>query len=117
MRCKEMVRVNGDLVNSFLYKNRITQREFSKKLHYSDSWWSVVRKKDYIIPKRTAILMADMFGFAWSDLVGEGVPEMVEPPKVEAGDNFRDFVVLLQNIDKKLNRIEEQLNGLEWLHK
>jgi len=117
MRCKEMVRVNGDLVNSFLYKNKITQTEFSKKLLYSGSWWSVVKKSDYNIPKRTAIMMADMFGFAWSDLVGEGVPETEEPAKVTCGDDIEAFVAILQNIDKKLNRIEEQLNGLEWLHK
>ena len=116
MRAVESVKVNGDLIDAILNKNKITAKEFSEKLHYSHSWWSVVRqKKEYIVPKRTAIMITNVLDIKWSDLVGESCPEKL--PEIMTGRDFDGFVTILKNIDERLNLIEGKLDGLEWLKK
>jgi hypothetical protein len=119
MKFKEQVKVNADIINAYLHRNKITAGEFSAKLMYTNSWWSARRStKNFIVPKAAAMRMCDVFGFKWSELVGENPPqETKEQPKTAESDDLKTFMLILQNIDEKLTSIEEQLKGLEWLHK
>lgn len=120
MKPKEAVKINADFIDAYLHRNKITGIEFSQKLLYTKCWWSSrKRTKNFVVPKHAAMRMCDVFGFKWSDLVGEGVPRVTEEPQepVKETDDLKTFMLILQNIDEKLKTIEEQLKGLEWLHK
>ena len=75
MRVKEAVKINADFINAYLYRNKITGIEFSQKLMYTKCWWGQrKRTKNFVVPKIAAMRMCDVFGFKWSDLVGENPP-------------------------------------------
>lgn len=120
MIAKEAVKINADFINAYLYRNKITGIEFSQKLMYTKCWWSArKRTKNFVVPKHAAMRMCDIYGFKWSDLVGEGVPPVTEEPHepVCESDDLKNFMQILQNINENLKNINEQLKGLEWLHK
>lgn len=120
MRVKEAVKINADFLNAYLYRNKITGIEFSQKLMYTKCWWSQrKRTKNFVVPKHAAMRICDIYGIKWSDLVGEGVSQEPEEPQepIKETDDLKTIMLILQNIDEKFKNIEEQLKGLEWLHK
>lgn len=118
-RAKESVRLNGDYINAYLHRNKITAKEFSQKLCYCDLWWTNKNcERRYIVPRLTALAMCDHFGFAWSDIVIEQFHSSEDvPEQPEQNTDVAEFIKILRNIDLKLTAIEQQLDKLKWLER
>lgn len=77
MRKNGYIRINGDFVNAFLYKNKITHTEFSEKMGYSQAWWAMVKhQRNYNLKEATVERMCEVYGFKRHEIVvGENQPQ------------------------------------------
>lgn len=109
-----MIRVNAEWIDAWLIKNNITQKDFSKMLGKSVSWWSVVKiQGGNRITVNTAMDMCRLCGLRWEDITNEEKAE--EPQMIVPKDDVQQFIEILQRIDKRLEDIENRIEKLEWL--
>lgn len=100
MKASKKVKLNLDYIESFLYRNNLTKKEFSEKLGYADNWLNSVKAggrayADNRVNEGKARLMCTVWGLDYDKLIIKDPEPQAETPAEE--DNLEKAILLIAN--------------------
>lgn len=103
MKASKKVKLNLDYIESFLYRNNLTKKEFSEKLGHADNWLNAVKTggrayEDNRVNEGKARLMCTVWGLDYDKLViKDPEPKPEAPAPAEEQDNLEKAILMIAN--------------------
>ena len=101
MNKPKKVKLNIDYIESFLYRNHLTKKEFSEKIGHADNWLAAVKTggkayEDNRVAESKARLICTVWGLEYDKLVIKDPEPQAEAP-AEEQDNLEKAILMIAN--------------------